>query len=330
MSDLVSIDSPGRSPVKELVVISGKGGTGKTSIVASFAALAGKAALADCDVDASDLPLILKPRVLRREPFTGGSRAMIRPDYCSACGNCSEVCRFDAIHLDGPGNDVIDKTFRMDPLACEGCGVCTWFCPEQAIEFTPVVNGEWYISETRFGPMAHARLGIAAENSGKLVSTVRSNARQIAGKYGLDLLLIDGSPGIGCPVIASVTGASLVLVVTEPTLSGLHDLERVAELTRHFGIPTLLCVNKWDLNPEICEQIEARACQMGLDPAGRVRYDRAVTEAQTFGKAVIEFQQDGCSRDIRALWESVEASLLRPPNVLDQREATYCARLEEH
>ncbi len=309
MSDLVNIENPGRSAVKELVVISGKGGTGKTSIVASFAALAENAVLADCDVDASDLPLVIEPRILRREPFTGGSRARIRPEHCSACGNCSEVCRFDAIHIDGPGDGVIDKTFRVEPLACEGCGVCAWFCPEGAIEFGPVVNGEWFISETRFGPMVHARLGIAAENSGKLVSTVRTNARQIAGERGLDLLLIDGSPGVGCPVIASITGASLVLVVTEPTLSGLHDLERVAELTGHFGIPTLVCVNKWDLNPEICERIESGALQMGLGLAGRVRFDRAVTEAQSLRKAVIELQRDGCSQDIYALWEGVEASL---------------------
>lgn len=205
----------------------------------------------------------------------------------------------------------MEKTFRVDSLACEGCGVCAWFCPEGAIEFRPVVNGEWFISETRFGPMVHARLGIAAENPGKLVSTVRTSARQIAWERGLDLLLIDGSPGICCPVIASVTGASLALIVTEPTLSGLHDLERVVELTRHFGIPTLVCVNKWDLSPEICERIEAGARQMGLERAGRVRYDRATTEAQTLGKAVIEFQRNGCSQDIHAVWERVEASLQR-------------------
>ncbi len=340
MSDLVNINSPGHSQVKELVVISGKGGTGKTSIVASFAALAGKVALADCDVDASDLPLVLQPTVLRREPFTGGNRARIQPDYCSSCGNCVEVCRFDAIHLDNLGNGAMESTFRVDPLACEGCGVCAWFCPEGAIELEPVVNGEWFISETRFGPMVHARLGIAAENSGKLVSTVRTNARQFAAEQGLDLLLIDGSPGIGCPVIASVTGASLVLVVTEPTLSGLHDLERVAELTGHFGIPTLVCVNKWDLNPEICERIEARVCQMGLGLAGRARYDSAVTEAQTLGKAVTEFQQDGCSQDIHAVWERVEANLQEGRHAtlavataaghFTPKEDAHDARLEEH
>ena len=181
----------------------------------------------------------LEPRVVRRELFAGGNRARIKAGHCTACGKCEEVCRFDAILFDGPGNGVLEKTFRVDPVACEGCGVCAWFCTEGAIEFGPVVNGEWFISETRFGPMVHAKLGIAEENSGKLVSTVRSNARRIGEERELNLVLIDGSPGIGCPVIASITGANLVLVVTEPTLSGLHDLERVADLTRHFGIPAL-------------------------------------------------------------------------------------------
>jgi len=309
VSDLVTIQPPNGQPVKELVVISGKGGTGKTSIVASFAALAQGAVLADCDVDAADLHLVVDPHILRREPFAGGKRARILPDQCAACGQCKEVCRFDAVFLDGPGNDVVQKTFRIDPLACEGCGVCASLCPMEAIEFGPVLNGEWFISETRFGPMVHAKLGIAAENSGKLVSTVRTNARRIAEERGFALALIDGSPGIGCPVIASITGAHLVLVITEPTLSSLHDLERVAALTRHFGIPTLVCVNKWDINPQICEQIEDWVRDRGLVLAGRVRYDPAVTEAQIHGKTVIEYQQDGCAADIRSVWANVEARL---------------------
>lgn len=171
------------------------------------------------------------------------------------------------------------------------------------------MNGEWFQSEARCGPMVHAKLGIAEENSGKLVSTVRTNAKRIAEERGLDLVLIDGSPGIGCPVIASVTGATLVLAVTEPTLSGLHDLERVAELTWHFGIPMLVCVNKWDLNPEVCERIEARARERRIGLAGRVRYDQAFTEAQIRGKAVVECKQHGCAADLRAVWAAVEAHL---------------------
>ena len=295
--------------MKELVVISGKGGTGKTSIVASFAALADKVVLADCDVDAADLHLVLDPKVVRRESFSGGKRARVKPGHCTACGKCEELCRFDAIYFDGPGNGKVDKTFRIDPIACEGCGVCAWFCAENAIEFAAAVNGEWYVSETRHGPMVHAKLGIAEENSGKLVSIVRKEAGTLAEQRGLELVLIDGSPGIGCPVIASITGASLVLIVTEPTLSGLHDLGRVAELTRHFDIPALVCINKWDLNPDVAAEIERQAKQRGMTVAGRVRYDRAVTDAQVRKQAVVEYQQNGCAEDIRVVWGKVSREL---------------------
>ena len=295
--------------MKELVVISGKGGTGKTSIVASFAALAEKAVLADCDVDAADLHLVLSPTIIRREEFFGGSRARIRSAQCTACGKCEEICRFDAITFDAPGNGKVDKTYRIDPIGCEGCGVCAWFCTDEAIEFGPVVNGEWFASNTRFGPMVHARLGIAEENSGKLVSIVRTEAKQIAETRALDLVLIDGSPGIGCPVIASITGADLVLVVTEPTLSGLHDLERVADLTKHFGIETLVCVNKWDLNEDLALRIEAQAHRRGLKSAGKVRYDRAVTEAQIRKLSVVEYTGNGVAGDIKNLWNNVRTAL---------------------
>ena len=295
--------------MKELVVISGKGGTGKTSIVASFAALAGKVVLADCDVDAADLHLVLEPKIIRRVSFTGGKRARIKPGHCTACGKCEEICRFDAIYFDGPGNGKVDKTFRIDAIACEGCGVCAWFCAENAIEFAPAVNGEWYVSDTRHGPMVHAKLGIAEENSGKLVSTVRKEAGMIAQQRGLDLVLIDGSPGIGCPVIASITGADLVLIVTEPTLSGLHDLRRVADVASHFGIAGLVCVNKWDLNPDVAAEIERQAKEHGLAVAGRVRYDRGVTEAQIRKQSVVEFQKNGCAEDIQNVWHQVRRLL---------------------
>jgi len=291
--------------VKELVVISGKGGTGKTSMVASFAALAERAALADCDVDAADLHLVLEPRIIRRQDFSGGKRAHIRDDHCNACGRCLQVCRFGAIIADGLGRGRARRKFRIDPIACEGCGVCAWFCPKKAIEFGPAVNGEWYVSETRHGPMIHAQLGVAQENSGKLVNTVRTEARRLAEERGLSMVIIDGSPGIGCPVIASITGASLVLIVTEPTLSGQHDMERVAELTRHFEIPAMVCVNKWDLNPEIAGEIESLALGQGIQVAGRVRYDRAVTRAQIHRKAVVEDGASPCADDIRAVWVKV-------------------------
>jgi len=294
---------------RELVVISGKGGTGKTSVVASFAALARRAVLADCDVDAADLHLVLDPKVIRREKFSGGKRARIDPARCTACGRCQELCRFEAVHLDAPADGGAERRFRIDPIACEGCGVCAWFCPERAIHFGPAVNGEWFVSETRHGPMVHARLGIAEENSGKLVSTVRAAAVELARQRGLDLVIIDGSPGVGCPVIASITGASLVLIVTEPTLSGRCDMQRVADLARHFGIPAMVCVNKWDLNPRVADEIESLARQRGLGLAGRVRYDGAVTEAQIHRQSVVEHGASACADEVRDVWARVRAAI---------------------
>jgi len=298
--------------MKELVVISGKGGTGKTSIVASLAVLAEKCVVADCDVDAADLHLVLSPKTVKRESFSAGSKARIRPGHCTACGKCEELCRFDAIFYDGPGNGKVAKTFRVDTIACEGCGVCARFCTEQAIEFVPTVSGEWFVSQARTGPMVHARLGIAESNSGKLVSIVRQNAREVAKEHGRDLVIIDGSPGIGCPVIASITGATLVLIVTEPTLSGLHDLDRVAELTQRFAIPTVVCINKWDLNPDVASTIETQASRKGLATLGRVRYDSAVTQAQIREQSVVEYANSNCAEDIRALWKAIHHRLEQP------------------
>jgi len=287
--------------MQELVIISGKGGTGKTSVTASFAVLANRPVIVDCDVDAADLHLVLAPTIIRRAKFTGGKKARIKPGHCIACGKCEELCNFDAITFDGHGNGQVDKTFRIDPIGCEGCGVCAWFCAENAIEFGPVVNGEWYVSKTRCGPMVHARMGIGAENSGKLVSIVRQKARRIAEEEHRSLVIVDGPPGIGCPVIASVTGATLVLVVTEPTVSGEHDLERVLSLTRHFSIPTAVCVNKWDLNPEMTERIENNARRGDARVVGRIRYDRAVTLAQMQERAVVEIEAPA-AEDIRQTW----------------------------
>ena len=289
---------------RELVVISGKGGTGKTSLVASFAALAGKVVLADCDVDAADLHLVLEPTIQHEEDFSGGKRAVLDPARCTRCGRCAQLCRFGAILGQGDG-----AGYRIDAVACEGCGVCAWFCPERAIEMTSAVNGKWYISDTRHGPMVHAALGIAEENSGKLVTTVRQRAAALAKDWGLELILVDGSPGIGCPVIASITGADLVVIVTEPTISGLHDLERVADLAGHFRIPGMVCINKWDLNPEVTDRIEKFARERGLCVAGRVRYDRAVTDAQVQKLTVVEYQQNACASDIREVWSRVQGML---------------------
>ncbi|HUU26278.1 MAG TPA: ATP-binding protein [archaeon] len=294
---------------KELVVISGKGGTGKTSLVASFASLAARAVLADCDVDAADLYLILEPKILKREKFSGGSRARILPELCTACGKCKEICRFGAVLSDGASSWENQNFFRVDPVACEGCGVCAYFCPEDAIEFAPAVNGEWFISDTRCGPMVHARLNPAAANSGKLVSLVRAQARKISEERNLDSVIIDGSPGIGCPVIASITGADLVLVVTEPTLCGLHDLERIRALTRHFSIPTLVCINKYDLNEDLACRIEAVSTELDMRVVGKVRYDEAVTKAQIMKASVIEYTGSLVSLQIESLWRQIVYSL---------------------
>jgi MinD superfamily P-loop ATPase len=296
--------------MKELVVISGKGGTGKTSMVASFAALAeNRVVLADVDVDAADLHLVLEPRILRRETFVGGSKAQIKPARCTICGKCKELCRFDAVHYDGPGNALADKTFRIDPLACEGCGVCAHFCPQNAIEFAPAVCGRWFVSETRFGPMVHARLRPGAENSGKLVTRIRQAAQQLAVERGLELVLCDGSPGIGCPVIASLTGASLALVVAEPTASGLHDFGRVVDLLKRLDVPGLLLVNKADLNDATTDRLEEAAWSHGIQPVGRVPYDPAVTRAQISGSTVIEVSSGPAAKAICSLWREVKERL---------------------
>jgi MinD superfamily P-loop ATPase len=292
--------------MKELVVVSGKGGTGKTSLVASLAALAKPLVLVDCDVDAADLHLVMEPRVLSRKDFLGGSKARIKPGHCTACGKCEELCRFDAIYFDGPGNGRIDRTFRVDRMACEGCGVCVDYCTEGAIEFAPAVAGQWFVSDTRCGPMVHAKLGVAAENSGKLVTQIRRAAQEAAEKHRLDLILCDGSPGIGCPVIASLTGASMALLVVEPTVSGLHDFERIAQLTVQLGVPGILSVNKADLNGEVADRLEAAARAIGIEPVGRVPYDPEVTRAQIAARSVVEVSQGAAAQAIRVIWHQVQ------------------------
>jgi MinD superfamily P-loop ATPase len=281
-------------------VISGKGGTGKTSVVASFAALARDAVIADCDVDAADLHLVLEPRVRETHAFVGGHEAVIRQSDCEAGGTCRDVCRFDAVRA-GPD----PNRFVIDPFACEGCGVCVEFCPSRAIDFPEQNCGEWFVSTTPHGPMVHARLGIAAENSGKLVSTVRGEAKRVAATHGSKLILVDGPPGIGCPVIAAMTGATAVLVVTEPTVSGKHDMERVLELATHFKIPVAMCVNRWDINPEAADRIEAHGRDHGAVIAGRIRYDPAVTRAQVAGRTVVEIG-GAAADDISSVWDCLQ------------------------
>jgi MinD superfamily P-loop ATPase len=289
--------------MKELVVISGKGGTGKTSVVAALAALAENKLLADCDVDAANLHLILTPHIRQREDFSGGKCARVTSAICTACGECWEVCRYDAVRVaEAEG----EKTFRVDPLVCEGCGVCAHFCPTGAMVFEPVVNGQWFVSDTRHGTLVHARLSAGGENSGRLVTLIRQQARRIAEDQHLALMILDGSPGIGCPVIASLTGADLALVVTEPTLAGIHDFGRIVALSAHLSVPVVLCINKWDLNPELTQHLEQEAAQRQISVVGKVRYSPAFTQAQRNGISVVEYNKELAGEDLRALWQNLK------------------------
>ena len=286
---------------REIVVISGKGGTGKTSISASLAYLSKDCIVADCDVDAADLYLLLKPISIEKHDFYSGHIAEINQDKCTGCGTCKSLCRFDAIKEDS------NSKFRVEPTSCEGCRVCVEFCPEKAIDFPERLCGEWMKSETRVGFMVHAKLGIAAENSGKLVSLIRGEARKLAQEQGKNLIIIDGPPGVGCPVIASVTGATDVLVVAEPTLSGIHDLERALSLANHFRIKSLVCINKFDLNPEMSEKIENTAKDLGAKVIGKIRYDNLVTKAQIEAKTIVELNIPS-SQDIIDMWEKLKSN----------------------
>lgn len=299
--------------MKTLAVVSGKGGTGKTSLVASFAKLAVRAVLADCDVDAADLHLILAPQIRNEEAFSGGKRASVKAEKCTDCGMCEAVCRFGAVHRNGQPLSPGHGTYLIDLVACEGCGVCYWVCADNAIEFSDTASGTIFVSDTRYGPMVHAQLHPAQENSGKLVTRVRTIAQELAVRNDLELIILDGSPGIGCPVIASVTGADLVLVVTEPTQSGRHDLDRVTELTASMRIPTVVCVNKWDINPEITARIEDNADRSGVSVVGKVRYDPAFTAAQVMRSSVVEYTGGAITQEIRDLWRRVQHSLQSPP-----------------
>lgn len=292
---------------KQLVVLSGKGGTGKTSVTASLAALAQDKVLADCDVDAPDLHLLLDPKPRRQAPFLAGKEARILPSRCAACGSCLEHCRFDAIHMRPKGNG--RPLYVVDSLACEGCGFCAQVCTTGAVRLEEAKRGEWFISDTRHGPLVHARLRVGGENSGKLVSLVREQALGLAQEIRAKLVLVDGPPGIGCPAIASVTGADLVLLVTEPTISAAHDLERAIQLVRSFGLPLVVCLNKVDLDPELAEMTR-RLCQaQDIPVVGELCYDTAVTEAQIHGLSVVEYGAGVAGKQIQDMWKQIQNML---------------------
>ena len=289
--------------MKQLVVISGKGGTGKTTVVGSLAALAERPVLADCDVDAADLHLLLAPEVKEEGDFTGPVNPVIDGELCTGCGACVEHCVFDALAL---GDDGVAT---LDEVACEGCGLCSHVCPADAIAMKPVVAGRWFVSDTRFGPLAHAKLGVAQENSGKLVALVRNKAAEIAEQRDAPWLLVDGAPGIGCPVIASLAGADRVLIVTEPTLSGKSDMTRVAALADFFQIPALVCVNKWDINEDVAHDIEATCQAGGYKLVGRVPYDAEVPRSIVEGVPLVEYGDGPAAQAVRALWITVAESM---------------------
>ncbi len=284
--------------MKEVVILSGKGGTGKTSIAGSFAALAKNKVLADCDVDAADLHLLLNPSIKEKNEFWSGQVALIDEEKCTQCGLCQDLCRFDAIH-----------DFKVDPVSCEGCGFCSHICPVDAITMEESLSGSWFISDTKYGRLVHARLGIAQENSGKLVALVRQQARQIAEGDGLDCIISDGPPGIGCPVISSLSGASLAVIVTEPTLSGMHDLDRIIGVCQHFSVSVIVCVNKYDINEDNTRHIESYCLSRRIRVASKIPFDNVVTEALVRGLPVVEYSKNGVARQIEALWQSIASEL---------------------
>ncbi|MBN1872404.1 MAG: ATP-binding protein [Candidatus Omnitrophica bacterium] len=282
--------------MKQIAIISGKGGTGKTVITGAFAALAVNKVLADCDVDAADLHLLLEPTIKERHEFKSGKTAKIDKELCTQCGRCLSVCRFDAI----------DKDLTVDPVSCEGCAFCSFACPAGAITMEENVSGEWFISGTRFGPLVHAKLGIAEENSGKLVTLVRKQARELAEKIGCEWVIVDGAPGIGCPVIASLSGIDCAIVVTEPTLSGLHDADRVISVVRHFGILPKLIVNKYDLNVDMTNDIRQYCENNDIDLIGMIPFDKSVVEAMVEGKTIIEYSDTKVKEAIAGIWKKIQ------------------------
>ncbi|HDQ70998.1 MAG TPA: 4Fe-4S dicluster domain-containing protein [Chloroflexi bacterium] len=292
--------------MKQLVILSGKGGTGKTTVAAALAHLASRelaVVLADADVDAANLELVLDPDKLETHDFMSGQLAIIDPEPCSACGVCAEVCRFDAVI---PGGEA----YRIDSLACEGCAACFYQCPDEAIRMEEQHAGQWFRSDTRFGPLFHAHLFAGQENSGKLVTLVKQQGRLLALDTGAALLLVDGPPGIGCPVISASAGADMALHVVEPTVSGVHDLARIMATTDHFGVPSLVVINKADLNPARADEIAAFCAEREAALVGRIPYDDAVTEAMVQGRPVTAYTDGPVTEALRNVWEQVKRRFL--------------------
>jgi len=286
--------------MKQIVIISGKGGTGKTIISASFASLAQGKVMVDCDVDAANLYLLLHPEIQDSHSFSAGMRARIIQDKCTRCGECIDACRFLAI------SEGQDAEITIDPLSCEGCSVCSHICPVEAVEMVKTISGEWFVSQTKYGPFVHARLGIGEENSGKLVTEVRKKAKEIAEKNSLDFVIIDGPPGIGCPVIASLSGTDMALIVTEPTLSGIHDMKRVAQTAHQFKILTACCINKYDINHENSAEIEDWCQNNSIPLFGKIPFDEEVTHSMVQLIPLPEYSNNAASKEIKNIWEKIQ------------------------
>ena len=286
--------------MKQVLILSGKGGTGKTTVAGTFARLAAPCVVADCDVDAADLHIILSPEPAKRNNYCGGKKAAIDPAKCTACGRCLEVCRFDAVCAD---------PFRISETSCEGCGVCVWNCPAGAINFKEALSGTWAVSTCRFGTFCGARLDPAAENSGKLVALLKTEAVKAAEVSGAEFLILDGSPGIGCPVLASLGGVDAVVIVAEPTVSGRHDFLRLAELLKRQKIKGLLLVNKWDLNGEETEKLETAAAGFGFGLLGRVPFDTGVVKTLLARKTLGEDGPGPAADAVEKAWRTLRADL---------------------
>ena len=287
--------------MKEIVIISGKGGTGKTSITASYAVLGGKnVVVADCDVDAADMHLLMQPSFARQEDFYSGELAVIDQDKCTQCGHCANVCRYSAI-------PIIDGEYIVDALSCEGCGYCARICPTEAIANIDLMVGKWYVSTVKTGGvMVHAKLGVGADNSGKLVAKVKNESKQIATATNKEYIIVDGSPGIGCPVVSSISGANFVVLVTEPSVSGLHDLKRVYELVKKFKIKAGCIINKADINNEVSGEIEKFLKIENIAHISSLPYDETFTEAMTEGKTIVEYDKSKLYNSIVESWEKVQ------------------------
>ncbi len=286
--------------MKEIVFISGKGGTGKTSLASSFAFLAGRSAvIADCDVDAANMHLLLQAEETIKEDFYSGELAVIDNNICDQCGLCQDVCRFNAIEF-------VNDAYTINETSCEGCGYCSRVCSTGAITNHTRKAGQWYISSIKSGStMVHAKLDIGADNSGKLVAKVKKETREIAGRDNIDLILVDGPPGIGCPVVSSLSGANLAVIVIEPSLSGFHDLKRVHELIKGFNIPAACIINKSDINKDITEEIVKYLKQENIIYLSDLPYDEDFSHSMTSGKTIIEYSHNGLSLKINEIWQNI-------------------------